>query len=252
MQHILLINVQNALDNLLTVRLPVLTSFPAGAAAVPRLTTQIGKISALPAAAKGAPLADELDAEDDRHDGFGSAANLLLHAYLRHPDLSPAMQDVANKLLAVFIPTLSELNATYEAEANAAKNRKAELLALKHDLMLFPVMGGGTLLDWMTSYITSGEKLDTLLSARADAADRKMAAKLRTQTIGMITRLRKELQIDRQNDPSLPGNLDEQVFGYFDMLEAKDDAAAAKKKAAKTPPGAPTAPPAPPGGTNSP
>jgi hypothetical protein len=261
LRHILIGNVQNALQDVLTVRLPLLSSFSSGAASVSRFGLQLQKIGALPPAAKGVPLAKELDDEDVNHDGYGGAIYFYTETVARLPSATTAQKDAAAKIQAAFVPALSELGATYAAEANAAKNRKQYLTTLKAELLSFPVPGGGTLLDWAVAYVASGEKLDLLLSQRADVADRAKAANLRTETVGMLNRLRKELVIDQKNDPALPTDLDDKVFGYFDLLESQDAAAAAeekkkqadKKKAAAqgsaTPPGATPPAATPPGAT---
>jgi hypothetical protein len=82
-------------------------------------------------------------------------------------------------------------------------------------------------------FVAAGEKIDTLLSERADAKDRAEAATLRADTIGLLNRLRKSLKVEQKNNPSLPADLDTQVFGYFDLLEtnAAEAYAEAKRKA---------------------
>lgn len=257
MRHIPFGSLLLGLDDLLTKRLPALQSFDAGKASKKLLTAQRDKMAALPPAITGRPLADELSAADDRHDGIGAGIWFLTEAYLRHPDTTPEQIDAIKAIRAAFITGLDELSATYETEANAAKSRKALVADLTAQLTLFPVIGG-TLLNWVQGYLTAGETINDFLSARADAKDRKLAAQLRTELVGMLTRLRKNLELEQKNDPALPADLDDQVFGYFDLLESKAaEAATAAKKAAEgkkaPPPVAPATPPAaPPGGTNTP
>jgi hypothetical protein len=196
-------------------------------------------MAALPAIATGLPLVDELDTADKRHDGLGAAIWFLLEAYLRHPDTTPAMVEAAKKIRAAFIPTLEELGASYEAEAKAAMDRKPDLTKLEAELKMFPV-GGATLYDWATAFLAAGEHISTLLSARADAKDRKAATRLRAETIGALNRLRKTLALEMKHDPKLPADLDAQVFGYFDLLEAK---AAGAQTAGKEEDEAPAPPP---------
>jgi hypothetical protein len=232
MRHILLNSLLVGLDDLLDKRLPALQSFPIGAATVKLLTTQRNKITALPAVLTSRPLAEELAIADEHHDGFGGAMWFFVEAHLRHPDTTPARVDAAKRIRAAFIPALDELSATYEAQVKAAKDHNAALPQRKSDLDLFPV-DGGTLYDWAVSFVAAGEKLDTLLSSRSDAKDRATAAKLRTTVIGTLTRLRKSLAAEQEEDASLPADLDAQVFSYFDDLEAKAAAAAAQAKKAE-------------------
>jgi hypothetical protein len=142
------------------------------------------------------------------------------------------MLDAARKIRAAFVPALDSLSATYQAEARAAKDHKPALVSLKHELDLFPV-AGGTLYDWAVGFVAAGEELDALLSKRADARDRAAAAQLRVDAIGLLNRLRKSLAAEAKHDPSLPADLDAQVFAYFDLLETKasEGYAEAKKKA---------------------
>jgi hypothetical protein len=254
MRHITLGNQLLGLDDLLVKRLASLQSFDAGAASVKFLTARRDNIAALPAELTGRPLADELAATDDRHDGVGGATWFVLEAAIRHPDTTPAMLDAAKKIRAAFIPQLEDLRARYDVEAQAATEHEASLVALKTELMMFPVSTGGTLYDWAADFIAAGKKLGAQLSLRADAKDRKAATALRGETLAKLNRLRDDLADAKKDDATLPADLDDQVFGYFDLLE-KNDAeaaaeekkkAAAKKKAPATPP--PPTPPTPPQG----
>ena len=105
-----------------------------------------------------------------------------------------------------------------------------ELPNLKAALDLFPVADGVTLDDWAAGFVAAGESIDTLLSQRADAKDRVEANTLRSETIGLLNRLRKSLETERKDNSSLPASLEEDVFAYLDQLEAKAAEAAAEEK----------------------
>ena len=130
------------------------------------------------------------------------------------------MLDAAREIRAGFVPALDSLSATYEAEARAAKDHNPALVSLKNELDLFPV-ASGTLYDWAVGFVAAGEQLDVLLSKRADAKDCAAAAQLRVDAVGLLNRLRKSLAAEAKHDPSLPADLDAQVFAYFDLLETK-------------------------------
>jgi len=199
------------------------------------LTHQYTKISALPAALLGRPLVDELEASDLRHDGVGGGIYFITEAYLRHADSTPELIAAAKQIRTELIPALDSLSATYESEATQAKVHKTQLAALKPALDLFPVIGG-TLYDWAVDFVDAGEKINTLLSERADAKDRAEASALRSDTIGLLNRLRKSLKAEQKANPSLPADLETQVFGYFDLLETNAaEAHAEAKRKAKTP-----------------
>lgn len=234
MRHILLESLHLGLADLLSKRLAPLQSFANGAANVPLITLQHTKISALPKALLGRPLVDELDATDSHHDGVGAGIYFITEAYLRHSNTTPELIAAAKQIRAELIPALDSLSATYESEATKAKAHKAQLAALKPALDLFPVFGG-TLYDWAVDFVSAGEKLDALLSERADAKDRAAASVLRSDTLGLLNRLRKSLKAEQKANPALPKDLETQVFGYFDLLESNAaDAHAEAKRKAKT------------------
>lgn len=234
MRHITLSNLYLALDDLLTTkRLVALQSFEAGKASEKFLTLRRDKIKALPPELRGRPLADELAHTDERHDGIGGACWCTTEAVLRHPDSTPAMITAVMKIRTTFIPSLDALQARYEVEAKAAKDHEPELVNLELELTMFNVATGGTLYDWVAAFIKEGKQLDTLLSTRADAKDRKLAAALRNDVVSKVGRLREDLADALKDDPSLPADLDAQVFAYFDLLEAKDAGEAAEKAKAE-------------------
>lgn len=234
MRHILLQSLHLGLADLLSKRLAPLQSFANGAANVPLITIQYTKISALPKALLGRPLVEELDTADSYFDGVGRGIYYLTEAYLQHSDTKPELIAAATQIRTELIPALDSLSATYESEASTAKAQKAQLAKLKPALDLFPVVGG-TLYDWAVAFVSAGEKIDTLLSERADAKDRAEASVLRSDTLGLLNRLRKSLKAEQKANPSLPADLETQVFGYFDLLENNAaEAYAAEKRKPKT------------------
>lgn len=195
--------------------------FPSGAASVPALTARRDAMSKLPAVASGRPLADELGSVDDKHDSLGSAIWYFTEAYVQHPGTPANILEAAKRIRAAFIPTLDDLNASYAAEAKASMDKAPSLAELKNDLELFPVVGGQTLYQWVEAFLAEGSKIDDLLSSRADIEqkNRKAAGTLRVEVIGLLNRLRKNLTLELKDDPSLPRDLEGQVFAYLDLLE---------------------------------
>lgn len=221
MRHISLIALYVGLTNLLEKRLATLGQFPSGTASIPALTARRDAMSKLPAVSAGRALADELGAADDTHDALGYALWHFTEAYFRHPSTPADIVVAAKKVRAAFVPTVEDLVASYAAEAKAAIDKAAALVELKNELELFPVVGGQTLYQWAEDFVASGKKIDELLAARADMEqkNRKAAATLRVEVIGILNRLRKNLALELKDDPSLPRDLEKQVFGYLDMLE---------------------------------
>ena len=230
MRHLTLKNLSLGLEDLLTKRVAPLQSFAAGNVSVPFLSTRRDRIAALPAELTGLPQAEALALTDRRHDGFGGAIYYFTEAYLRLPDATPALIEAATKIRAAFIPSLDLLQARYDAEAQAALLNAPLVESLKAELMMFPVAPSGTLYDLALAFVNEGKELGTLLSQRADAKDRKLAVQLRGETLAKLNRLREDLADARKDDPTLPADLEAQVFGYLDLLEDKDAVAAAELK----------------------
>jgi hypothetical protein len=234
-----------ALVDLLTKRASALQSFPYGAFVLPELTSLRDKLAALPEVQKGRPYAAELATLDKVHDGFGTACFYLIEAYLAAPDTTQAQRDSLETLRDA-LGTLDDLTATYDAEAKAAKDRKDKLASLKPMLDFFPITANKTLFDWAQGFINAGESLGDMLSKRADVKDRVAAGRIRSDAIGVLNQARRELGRAQKKDPNLPADLDDQVFAFFDQLEAKSaEEAAEEKKAAEKK--AVTRAPAPPG-----
>lgn len=158
---------------------------------------------------------------------------------LRLPNAAPALVEAAKGIRAAFIPSASELKDSYADEARRAVERRPMLKTLKADLMQFPVPGMGTLFDVATKYLDAGDRINELLSHRADIPTdaRKDAGRLRNETLGMANRLRAEIAREVSKNPSLPQDLEQRLFGYLDTLTAM--------QAAPGQPADPAAPPAP-------
>jgi hypothetical protein len=188
------------------------------------------------------PLADELDVTDDLHDGYGAAVWFAMNSYLRLPEEAPEVHQEAELVLQVFIPSLSELKASYADEAARAKERLSTLTEHKELLQRFPVRANRTLYDLVEKFLLAGVRLDALLSERArrnaakkeDAdAEQKTASKLLNETVKLIRDCRSSMANDLKAQPKLPRNLDAQVFGYLDDLIARRAEALAKSRATK-------------------
>lgn len=221
MRHISLIALYVGLNNLLVKRAGVLAQFSSGPASIAPLTARRDAMAKLPAITAGRAFANELGAADDIHDALGQAIWHFTEAYMRHPNTPANIVAAALRVRNAFIPTLEDLGASYAEEAKGAIDKTAALQSLKNDLDLFPVAGGQTLSQWAESFVAAGTKIDSLLEARADTEqnNRKAAATLRAEVIGILNRLRKNLILELKDDPALPRDLENQVFGYLDLLE---------------------------------
>lgn len=235
------------LDDLLSKRRADLVSTKTGKYYEDDLKEMQSAINNLPAALTGGtPLAAELDAADGEHDGYGGFLHDTTTTYERLPGADPAILEAGRRIRAAFIPTPTELSASYAVEAHRARERRPLLKTHKADLQQFPIAGrkGATLFDVATGFLDAGEKLDALLSRRADvpAESRKAASTLRPSTVGLLNKVRADLAKEMRRNPALPRDLDQRLFGYFDTLEAmaiQAAAARAKDIADKLPPPSP-------------
>ena len=233
LQRITIERIEMGLEDLLTKRSAALESFKYGAFIKPELSELGAKLAALPAAAKKKPFAGELGALDKDHDGYGAACWYLVQAYLRAPDTTSAQRESLEKIRDYLGP-LDDITASYEAEAGAARDRKPKLADFETALSAFPVADQKTLFDWATGYIDAGLSIGQTLSERADAKDRETANVLRSDLVGTLNETRRQLRREQKKNPSLPADLEAQVFAWLDDLEKSSaQEAAAEKKAAE-------------------
>jgi hypothetical protein len=214
-------DLHTGLRDLFAERRAALRKSKAGKYYEPMLQEQLTAIAALPAVfSGGAPLDAALDALDAAHDGYGGAIYFTTEVYLRLPGASPSVVDAAVRIRSGLIPSLFELGASYATEAERAIERKPLLTSLEADLRRFPLAGGGTLYDAAAAFLDAGERLHGMLSGRADVPEgtAQEAAKIRSATVGMLSRLRADVTREVKKNTRLPRDLDVRIFGYFDKL----------------------------------
>ncbi len=239
-RYLNLADLKLGLDDLLTRRQVALRTSSFGQNYEPLLVTKQTAVNALPEALTGGkPLAEALAHTDDEHDGFGGAIWHLTEAYLRLPAQDAAVIGAVARVRAALIPSRSNLQDSYADEAEAAARRRENLSDIERDLRSIPVnMGGTSLYDWAVAFLNAGQKLATLLSDRADvsASGRTGSQKLRSETIALLNRARQTIADECANSTSLPNDLENQIWGYFDELEQhRAEAVARGKKAPATP-----------------
>jgi hypothetical protein len=228
------------LRDMLGKRRPLLEASTAGRLYLPLLQTRLDAIEALPPVLTSRPLADELAAEDQLHDGLGSAIWYLCQAYMHHPTVAAETRKAAERVLTTFIPSLGELRRPYADEAVAAQQHEPEIERLTAELGRFPVAGGGTLNDWVVAFVGQGKKLDGLLSQRGEVTsvggnERRQAVTLRSSTVGLLGRLRASLEDELMVEARFDRTMADQVFGYHDELLRLRTEQARARASAKTP-----------------
>lgn len=228
-RYLNLADLKLGLDDLLTKRITTLETSNFGQNYAPLLETKRAAINALPEALTGGkPLAEALNQTDDEHDGFGIALWHITEAYIRLPVQDTTVAAAIGRVRVALIPQKSDLRESYADEAEAAIRRQERLPELERDLKSIPVaMGGSSLYDWAVGFLGAGQKLSALLSERADASmpNRIGASKLRAETVALVNRARQTIADECANAPALPADLDGQIWGYFDELEAHRAAA---------------------------
>lgn len=220
--------VRRGLRNLFTQRIAALEASKAGAYYKVELHGYATEIGDLPAAIASAPFKDDLRTTDVRHDSLGKVIHLVTETCFVCPDVDPAIIAAAKQIRDAFIPSLDELQSPYAAEGERATERKPLLDSLEPQLKLFflPWDASKTLLDVATAFLNEGQKLDSLLNQRADVPKGipRRAASLRAKAVGTLNRLRKDLKKEIERDASLPRDLEQSVFGFFDTLHAMEAA----------------------------
>jgi hypothetical protein len=83
-----------------------------------------------------------------------------------------------------------------------------------------------TLFEVATAFLNEGQKLEELLNQRADVpkAVRNQSALARARAMGALRRFRKDLRKEIERDTTLPRDLEQNVFGFFDTLHAMEAA----------------------------
>ncbi len=248
MRNLTLGDLKLALRDLLGERLVELRLTATGKLYEPRLRTKQQQIEAIPEAAGPlAPLARELGETDVQHDGFGAATFYLCRAIAVHPTLPASLKQAAADVQKTFVPQLDTLRAPYPDEASAALDNRPELVKLKAELKSVATPGGGTLHDWVKSFIGAGDDLDRLLRQRATllatGENAAAAGPLRGATIGVLGRFRDALGDElREDGGKIPADHDARLFAYIDKLN--DDRALRGRGAAAGEPAVPADEPA--------
>ncbi|MBK9259121.1 MAG: hypothetical protein IPM54_04735 [Polyangiaceae bacterium] len=235
-----IVTIRRGLRNLFVERTDALNASKAGAYYKEDLHEARISIDAIPEAITSPPYKIELRTTDERHDRLGRVMYFVTEACFHDPDASLEMVAAARQIREAFIPSLDELTGSYATEAERAMKRKPLLQSLGEPLKMFvlPWDPNRTLLDVATSFLTEAEKLEGLLDERADVpkAARAQALVLRTKTMGLLNRFRKDLKKEIERDANLPRDLEQRVFGFFDTLHNMEMAGKSNESAGENKP----------------
>ncbi len=211
------------LDDLETEKKPLVVNTSAYRIFGPKLCEMRTVFATLRKGLEKKPLAEELKETDFVHDASEKAIHFLSLVLEPIEVLPESTRAFLVKVRETFAPSLSDLKKSYEDEAALAKRRSTALEAMRGELEAFPI-GPISLYTLVTMYLDAGNKLDTLLSTRADTAaddDTKRTKRifaLRSQTLKLIQEFRCALAREVDVDKELSRNLEAEVFSYLDQL----------------------------------
>lgn len=211
------------LEDLFAVRRGPLLSTQAGKTHEESLAQQHSAIVALPRALTGGrPFAEEMALRHSEVDGFGMGIWYFTEAYLRVPGVDPNILEAARRIRHALIPNTDRLRDAYPEQAAAAEVRKQNLATVADELVRIPLATGGTLYDWATRFVEAGERIATTLAERAEinATTRKHAMTVLAETLRILNELRSEINAEIAATIGMPQDIEKEVFGYFDVLEA--------------------------------
>lgn len=212
------------LEDLLTVRRGPLLRTHAGKAQEELLEQERRAILALPRALTGGrPFAEELALRHSEVDGFGMGIWYFTEAYLRVPGIDREIVEAARRVRHALIPNTDRLRDAYPEQAAAAEVRRLNLDTIGDDLQRIPLAGGGTLFDWAASFVRAGEQIATTLAERAEinATTRKQAMTVHADTVRLLNELRHAVVAEIAQNLGMPRNTENEIFGYFDLLETR-------------------------------
>lgn len=209
-------------EDLLTVRRGPLFRTQSGKIYEEALEQLRQAVNALPAPLTGGrPFAEELALRNADHDAFGFGIWHLTEAYLRVPGIESEVVAAARRIREAFIPDPERLRDTYADQASAVAARRENMVNLVDDLVRIPIAGGSTLFDWVAGFVGAGEQIAKILAQRAEinATTRKNAMALHAECIRILNELRKAVIAEIARTMGMPRTIEDEIFGYFDMLE---------------------------------
>lgn len=197
----------------------------------------------LPLTLKGnRPMAKELDAADDAHDGFGGALWLLTESIKRHPGASEELKRKGERVQSDFIPGLGALREKYKKEAAVAQANRPKAIEMEADLKGIPTPDGRTAYHWVIEFLDSGDKLGQLIDARSKVEAGEPGPELllaRSRALGAVAKARALVAEEAEKGGKLPKNAEAILFGYFDSLADFRAKAKGDEEAPPPPPAAP-------------
>lgn len=182
------------------------------------------------------PLAEQLQALDELHDGHLRAAHFYLRALEALPKLDDARKAAVARIREGLLPSLEVVRLPYADQLAQASGLRGNLDALRGDLALFPIPEGD-LGAWISAAFDAAAQMERLLTQRAatEAAQRASsppfgeASQMRLRALGVLGALRASIPLELKRRPELSKNIDSELFRLLDNLST------ARANAAQTP-----------------
>jgi hypothetical protein len=229
-------DVSLVLDDLFENKIGLLEQAKAFAIYRPALEERREKLAAVRKALEGRPLSEELKTADLVHDSTGRALHLICTGLGQLVTLDQDQRNLLARIQKTFVPTLGDLQKSYEDEAAAAARRRPALEEMEAELKAFPVAPEMTMHTLVSSYIDAGQQIDVLLSKRATATAEETSGReaesvaIRSETVGLLGRFRSALADEIAMTPELQRDLEAKVFAYYDQLSQSREDRSAKPK----------------------
>jgi hypothetical protein len=190
------------------------------------LKARLEALESLHRALRGKPLSEELAGADGIHDSTGRALYYIGKAVEELTDIDENVRVTVIEIVGKVIPSLSLLRESYENEADRAANNRKVLESNAEFAEAFPFGKKHTMKSILAAHVGAGEKLNELLSKRADTVAVETGSRtkelmtVRGVTIGLLNRFRQAVADEVAHNLALPRDLEAKIFSYFDQMEA--------------------------------
>jgi hypothetical protein len=159
--------------------------------------------------------------ENISHDAFGRALWYGATAVLEDPEASDVARTAAGQVLAVFLPSRSELRLDTVSEIENALRREGLIEAHEVSLLQVPAADGRTAKDYVLGMVKAAKARAAALEGRGTQPDGPDGdGTLWAQVWGLLNEFRRALAREVANTPALPRDLEKLVFGLMDELVA--------------------------------
>jgi hypothetical protein len=187
------------------------------------------------------PLAEQLRALDEVHDGHLRAAHFYLRAVEALPDLDDARKAAVARIREGLLPSLEVVRLPYADQLAQASGLRGNLDGLRDELALFPTHEGD-LGAWISAAFDAAAQMEALLVERthAELAGARSSKEVdvryvRGRALGVLGAVRASIPMELKRRPELARDVEEVLFRHLDRF-------AESRLLAQ---GAATAPPAP-------